>query len=154
MQDRRRPCAFMKRLCVCCKCQQLVSFQHIPSRPSAQAPSPVVSTTTVEQPHTPCIPPLQKDASQLGLLVLSAMPASHSVDEAKRYSANNCYELSDETAMPLKLVSVLMIGCTCGRVWCLGCGNVLQQLETAAACCYMVPHSTSLSLQLPLHLAV
>jgi hypothetical protein len=53
--------------------------------------------------------PLQKDDTQLGLLALSAMLASHSVDEAKRYSANACYELRDDTAAPLKLVSVLTI---------------------------------------------
>ena len=36
------------------------------------------------------------------------MLASHSVDEAKRYSANVCYELRDDTATPLKLVRVLV----------------------------------------------
>ncbi|WIA38930.1 hypothetical protein OEZ86_005083 [Tetradesmus obliquus] len=44
-----------------------------------------------------------KDATQWGLLVVSATLASHSVEEAKRYSANACYELGDESALPLKL---------------------------------------------------
>ena len=71
-----------------------------------------------------CIPPLQKDATQLGLLALSAMLASHSVDEAKQYSSNACYELSDDTAIPLKLVCV---GDCERHAWCFGCGcgNVL-----------------------------
>jgi hypothetical protein len=39
------------------------------------------------------------------------MLASHYVDEAKRYSSNACYELKDDTAMPLKLVSLLAAVC-------------------------------------------
>jgi hypothetical protein len=53
--------------------------------------------------------PLQKDATQWGLLVVSATLASHSVEEAKRYSANACYELGDESALPLKLVRGLLM---------------------------------------------
>jgi len=88
-----------------------VSFQHthnqdqVPQHPLLWR-APHFTTTP------PCYHPLQKDATQLGLLGLSAKLASHSEDEAKRYSANACYELSDETAMPLKLVSVFMIECT------------------------------------------
>lgn len=51
--------------------------------------------------------PMQKDALQCGIpLPLSAKLAAHTVEEAKRYSANNTYELSDTTASALKLVSI------------------------------------------------
>lgn len=49
---------------------------------------------------------LQKDLLQTGIpLELAAKLASHSADETKRYASNCCYELSDSSAMPLKLVS-------------------------------------------------
>src|SRR5690242_979938 len=52
------------------------------------------------------LPALQKDALQTGVpLEMSAKLASHTADEAKRYSANTSYELNDVTTLPLKLVS-------------------------------------------------
>jgi hypothetical protein len=88
--------------------------QHTAYRSSAKYPFPrrPLCGDHISRTHTtlPC-PSLQKDATQLGLLVLSAMLASHSMDEAKRYSSNACYELRDDTAMPLKLVSLLVAVC-------------------------------------------
>ena len=84
---------------------------------------------------------------QLGLLVLSAMLASHSVDEAKRYSSNACYELRDDTATPLKLVSVLVV---CWGALCPSCDTVffplLLLLQEISA--MWLPHHSALSLQL------
>jgi hypothetical protein len=42
------------------------------------------------------------------MLVVRARLASHSVEEATRYSANACYAQGDESALPLKLVHGLL----------------------------------------------
>ena len=69
---------------------------------------------------------------QLGLLALSAMLASHSVDEAKRYSANACYELRDDTATPLKLVRVFDTCCVLDAQ-----AVAMSVAATENSCCYL-----------------
>ena len=59
---------------------------------------------------------LQKDLMQTGVpLELAAKLASHTVDETKRYAANTCYELSDSSAMPIKLVSIISKTAACSE---------------------------------------
>jgi hypothetical protein len=60
------------------------------------------------------------------------MLASHSIDEAKRYSSNTCYELRDDTAIPLRLVSILLV------VACFAAQAVaITFAATEIICCYM-----------------
>jgi hypothetical protein len=76
---------------------------------------------------------LQKCALQAGVPIeASARLAQHTVEEAKRYSTNCTYEMSDITAAALKLVSTASSPCA-HRLLCSSARNKLSPRRNSCA---------------------